>query len=141
MRRLHGQAAIARARNVGVLLSKYADPIDVGRDNLSVEEAEAIAMIDPGLIYLKIKTPASYHAKTSHGTDIIHVIADDLGQAVKMLTKELDREGRRQYYESWQRGGFRVQIIPLDDEGEQFVEVPLKPHMKVFTEGDPNAKD
>jgi hypothetical protein len=51
--RLTGRAAInfAQARG-GLTLAKFADPIEDACDDLSVEEARAIASEDPELIYL-----------------------------------------------------------------------------------------
>jgi len=52
--RLTGTDAIEYAERHDLLLSKYADPIEDGRDGLTPEEAAAIAREDPSLIYIDI---------------------------------------------------------------------------------------
>jgi hypothetical protein len=46
-----GWAAINHVEKYGGILCKYADPIEGGRFNISVEEAREIAKEDCGLIY------------------------------------------------------------------------------------------
>lgn len=52
--RLTRTEAIEYAAEHGLTLSKYADPIEDGRDGLTVEEAELVAREDAGLIYLDV---------------------------------------------------------------------------------------
>lgn len=49
-----GWAAISLAQEMGLSLSKYADPIEGARCGLTMAEAEEIAMVNPSLIYLEI---------------------------------------------------------------------------------------
>jgi hypothetical protein len=58
MTRLTGVDAIRRAERDGRTLSKYNDPIEEAREDLSVEEANAVARDDPGLIYLDVEDDA-----------------------------------------------------------------------------------
>jgi hypothetical protein len=52
--RLTGREAIAYAERYGLLLCKYNDPIKGPREDLTVEEANEIAIADDGLIYLNV---------------------------------------------------------------------------------------
>jgi hypothetical protein len=54
MVRLIGFDAIEFAEQEGLPLNKSADPIDEGRSDLSVAEAEAIADTEPDLIWLEV---------------------------------------------------------------------------------------
>lgn len=49
---LTGWDAIREAERTGRPVSKYTDPTEEARDDLSPEEARAIAAEDPSLIYL-----------------------------------------------------------------------------------------
>ena len=51
---LTGRAAIEYAREHDLALNKYADPIEGGREGLTVDEAEEIGREDLSLIYLSI---------------------------------------------------------------------------------------
>ncbi len=53
MTKLTGWTAIAYAEEHDLRLSKYGDPIEGGRDDLTPEEAKAIAREDSSLIYLE----------------------------------------------------------------------------------------
>ena len=55
MQRLHGTDAIDRARYTGKRLHKYTDPTEEARDDLTIEEAESIACVDAGLIWIDVK--------------------------------------------------------------------------------------
>ena len=55
MKRITGWDAIEYAEQHDLLLNKYDDPIEVDREGLSIEEAEDVARVDPGLIYLDIE--------------------------------------------------------------------------------------
>jgi len=55
MHTLEGFAAIDFAEEHGLLLSKYSDPVEPARDNLTVDEAHDIAWEDFNLIYLTIE--------------------------------------------------------------------------------------
>ena len=50
---LTGQRAIEYAEKNGLLLSKYSDPIESAREDLTVDEAQDVARQDPGLIYIE----------------------------------------------------------------------------------------
>jgi hypothetical protein len=51
-RRAVGRAAIRAAQNtLGVTLCKHADPVDLQRREVSIDEAEEIAAVDVSLIY------------------------------------------------------------------------------------------
>ena len=52
--RLTRYAAIAYAEAHGVTLCKYADPVEGARDDVSIEEARAIAREDAGLLYVDL---------------------------------------------------------------------------------------
>ncbi len=52
MMTLTGHAAIDYAREHGLALCKYADPVEDARTGLTVDEAEQIARVDAGLIYV-----------------------------------------------------------------------------------------
>ena len=52
--RLTGFEAIEYAEKEGLLLQKAPDAVDEGASNLAVAEAEAIAVEDPGLIWLDV---------------------------------------------------------------------------------------
>ena len=52
--RLEGHEAIEYAEANGLLLSKYADPTEDGRDGLEPEEARLIAREDSRLIYVEV---------------------------------------------------------------------------------------
>jgi len=56
--KLSGEAAIERAEQRGLLLSKYTDPTEEARDNLTPDEAREVALEDPSLIYLEVDEPA-----------------------------------------------------------------------------------
>jgi len=61
MKIITGHEAIDYAAFHGLLLSKYADPIEGHVDGVGVEEARDIARQDPGLIYIEVEeqpTPA-----------------------------------------------------------------------------------
>jgi len=66
--KLTGRAAIDHAERHGLTLSKYADPIEDERDDLAVEEARAIALEDPNLIWLDVEAE-----KSSSGTSTIAI--------------------------------------------------------------------
>lgn len=53
--KLRGHEAITYAEAHGLLLSKYADPVEDARQHLTPEEARKIAREDPRLIYLEIE--------------------------------------------------------------------------------------
>ncbi len=50
--RLSGWDAIAFAERLGARLSKHREPQSPPRDDLTPEEARAVAERDPGLIYI-----------------------------------------------------------------------------------------
>ena len=50
---LEGYNAIEYARRNNLLLGKFADPTEPFRDDLSVAEAEAVCLEDPGLIFIE----------------------------------------------------------------------------------------
>jgi len=52
MDELTGYAAIEYAQEHGLTLSKYTDPMEDARENLTPEEARDVAREDPSLIYL-----------------------------------------------------------------------------------------
>lgn len=54
MKKLTGIEAIIYAENNGLLLSKYTDPTEEARTDLTVQEAREIAKEDPSLIYIEI---------------------------------------------------------------------------------------
>jgi len=51
---LTGREAIDYARKHGLTLCKYADPAEGCREGLTLDEAEAVAREDPGLVYVEI---------------------------------------------------------------------------------------
>ena len=51
---LHGEEAIAYAREHGLWLSRYKDSTGPSREGLSPDEAQEIASRDPTLIYLDV---------------------------------------------------------------------------------------
>jgi len=53
--RLTGQTAIDYAEKHGVLLCSYTSPIEEGREDVTVQQAEAIAREDAELIYLNVE--------------------------------------------------------------------------------------
>ena len=55
MKILTGFEAIDYAERHDLLLSKYNDPIESAREDLTVDEAHEIAWEDPGLIYLEVR--------------------------------------------------------------------------------------
>lgn len=55
-KRLKGAEAIDYAASRGLWLSKYADPTEGARDGLTISEARAVAEVDPGLIFLDVKS-------------------------------------------------------------------------------------
>ena len=48
-----GRSAVEHARTYGRLLSKYTDPIEEARSDISVVAAEEIISEDPNLIYIE----------------------------------------------------------------------------------------
>ena len=54
---LLGYDAIAYAERHGVRLHKYADPTEGARDDLTPDEARAVAADDPSLVYLDVESP------------------------------------------------------------------------------------
>jgi hypothetical protein len=52
--KITGHAAIRYARELGLTLSKYADPTEGARDGLSPDEAEQIAREDASLIWVAV---------------------------------------------------------------------------------------
>ena len=58
---LTGQDAINHALVDGLALSKYADPTEGARDDLTPDEARAIADEDSSLIYLEVELPVVTH--------------------------------------------------------------------------------
>jgi hypothetical protein len=58
--RLTGFEAIDYAEQEGMTLNKAADAIDEARGALSVAEAQAIAVEDPGLIWLEVPEQEYY---------------------------------------------------------------------------------
>ncbi|OPX57334.1 MAG: hypothetical protein A4E30_01683 [Methanomassiliicoccales archaeon PtaB.Bin215] len=54
MKTLRGMEAVEYARKNAKLLSKYADPIEDARDDLTPSEAEDVCREDPGLIYIVV---------------------------------------------------------------------------------------
>ena len=52
---LHGHEAIEYyMAHWDSRLCKYADPVEDAREDLSLEEAQAIARVDPRLIYVEV---------------------------------------------------------------------------------------
>lgn len=51
-----GLDAIAIAEELGLTLSKYADPTEDARDGLTPDEAREVAKEDPSLIYIAIES-------------------------------------------------------------------------------------
>jgi hypothetical protein len=60
--RLTGFAAIEFAEKHNLRLSKHTDPVDGPVAGLTVAEAEAIADVDEGLIYLDVSDQEYYEA-------------------------------------------------------------------------------
>ena len=57
--KLTGHDAIDFAKTVkNALLSKYADPLEGERDDLSLEEAIEIAKEDPEIIFIEVENPS-----------------------------------------------------------------------------------
>ena len=50
--KIHGQAAIDFAKNNDLYLCKYSDPVEDAREDLTVDEAEEVAKVDPSLIWV-----------------------------------------------------------------------------------------
>lgn len=65
---LTGHDAIEYAERHGLTLSKYNDPTELARDELSLDEAREIAAEDPSLIYLEV---GSLTTDTLHGTTVV----------------------------------------------------------------------
>ena len=58
MSKLTGTKAIEAAeKNMGIVLCKYADPVDDAREGLSIDDAREIVAIDPNLVWCEV--PAS----------------------------------------------------------------------------------
>ena len=55
MKTLIGIEAVEYAREHGLKLSKYADPIEGARDDLTPSEAEEVCREDPNLIYIVVE--------------------------------------------------------------------------------------
>lgn len=86
--RLEGREAIEYAREHGLALRKYADPVEDARDSLTVDEAEEVAAEDPSLVYLDraldIYTYEIYDANPVEcGVDAWH-LDDDMIEAATM---------------------------------------------------------
>ena len=58
--RLTGFDAIAFAEREGLMLNKAADAIDDAAHNLTIAEAEAIAVDDPDLIWIEVNDEEYY---------------------------------------------------------------------------------
>ncbi|XXX79214.1 hypothetical protein WMF30_10610 [Sorangium sp. So ce134] len=85
--RLTGWTAIEAAERSGLRLSKAADPTESARDDLSVEEARAVAAEDPSLVYVEAPVPSVREiraALTEAGITGLNVIiyADGAGAVV-----------------------------------------------------------
>ena len=52
MTRITGTDAIEYARQHGLRLNKYCDPIEGPRDDLTIEEAEDVVRSDQGLVWI-----------------------------------------------------------------------------------------
>ena len=53
--KIHGHTAIEAARNdSGIVLHKYEDPTEGAMEGITLDEAEAIAREDPGLIWAEV---------------------------------------------------------------------------------------
>ena len=57
-----GHAAIDHAARQGLTLNKYADPIEVARAGLTVEEAEEVAREDASLIWITVQGEEEPHS-------------------------------------------------------------------------------
>jgi hypothetical protein len=58
-----GTAAIEIAEDLGLTLSKHADPTEDAREGLSVSKAYEIAKHDPSLVYLAVAAVVSAHGE------------------------------------------------------------------------------
>lgn len=54
MMRLEGLEAIEYAEENDVLLSKFGDPTEESREDLTIEEARKIVREDPRLVYIDV---------------------------------------------------------------------------------------
>ena len=87
-----GESAINYAELHSLMLSKYADPIEGHRADLSPDEAREIMREDPSLIYLEVN---AYHQPTGPKTKDplapLHVPRHKSKTREKEMSKEQDQ--------------------------------------------------
>jgi hypothetical protein len=109
MRMIRGTDAIAYAKKHGLPLCKYNDPIEVARDDLTIEDAEEVIREDPGLIYIEADTSAMDQI-----LDTLYARADDGGVLQADQLVDVFRGMPERHTTTMLREAF---LMAMDDEG------------------------
>ena len=108
LRRFSRIAAIEHALQTGTVLHKYADPIEGARDNLTADDAYAVALEDPSLIWCDVDHDPSF-TRARRGA------ARALGRERALGERHADHGGQRRSSRWCAEGGARLRTrLPLD---------------------------